>query len=61
MGWKQNNFANCEYKKRLEQVRDKIVEVRDAYVQEEIKKLEHLKDTIEKANAHRAAQKKASE
>lgn len=53
MGWKQNNFGNCEYKRRLEQIRDRIVAVRDAYVEEEVKKLEHLKNTIVKAQARK--------
>lgn len=54
MGWKQNNFNDCEYKIRLENIRNKMIEFRDALIVEELKKIEHLKNTIDRMNKHKA-------
>lgn len=54
MGWKQNRFDQSEYKKRLEGIRDKIANFRDQMIAEELKKMEHLKNVITKANEHKA-------
>lgn len=53
MTWKPMN-GDSEYKKRLERIRDKLAEFRDAYVEAELKKMEHLKNTMDRVNEHKA-------
>lgn len=57
MSWKPLNLRDSEYKKRVESLRDKMIQIRDTMLAEEKKKLDHLADVMIRVNEHKERQK----
>ncbi len=56
MSWKPINLKDSEYRKRLESIQSKMIELRDKMVETEVAKLEHLADVMRRVNEHKEKQ-----